>query len=193
VWEFKQIRIFSWKLLHLAFVYRIYTRDAKRDPTPYWENAEKFITDLKSAWLNGGVQIEQRNKLLYSTITSLTCILLQIRALCMHTSYYGKVYELMIELSCLHNSSLRLIQVCTFHDGWKQGIDQQIINRKSISRNITHPQSLYMNRDMCKFESSQKDESRWQSNDSSKAYRNTSAFKCSPDSSLFSNPLEVTN
>jgi len=31
---------------------------------------------------------------------------------------------------------------------------------------------------MWKFESSQKDESRWQSTDSSKAYRNTSAFKC---------------
>ena len=31
---------------------------------------------------------------------------------------------------------------------------------------------------MCKFESSQKDESRWQLTDSSKAYRNTSAFKC---------------
>ena len=53
------------------------------------------------------------------------------------------------------------VQVCTFHDGCKQGIDQQILNR-----------------DMCKFESSQKDESRWQSTDSSKAYRNTSAFKC---------------
>jgi len=36
----------------------------------------------------------------------------------------------------------------------------------------------YLNKDMCKFESSQKDESRWQSTDSSKAYRNTSAFKC---------------
>jgi len=35
-----------------------------------------------------------------------------------------------------------------------------------------------LNRDMCKFESSQKDESRWQSTDSSKAYRNTTAFKC---------------
>jgi len=35
-----------------------------------------------------------------------------------------------------------------------------------------------LNRDMCKFESSQQDESRWQSTDSSKAYRNTSAFKC---------------
>jgi len=31
---------------------------------------------------------------------------------------------------------------------------------------------------MCKFESSQKDESRWQSTNSSKAYRNTSALKC---------------
>ena len=39
-------------------------------------------------------------------------------------------------------------------------------------------ESAYLNRDMCKFESSQKDESRWQSTDSSKAYRNTSAFKC---------------
>jgi len=39
-------------------------------------------------------------------------------------------------------------------------------------------ESKYLNRDMCKFESSQKDESRWQSTDSSKAYRNTSAFKC---------------
>ena len=35
------------------------------------------------------------------------------------------------------------IQVCTFHDGCKQGIDQQIFNRKSISRKITHPQSLF--------------------------------------------------
>jgi len=33
------------------------------------------------------------------------------------------------------------IQVCTFQDGCKQGIDQQIFNRKSISRKITHPQS----------------------------------------------------
>ena len=39
-------------------------------------------------------------------------------------------------------------------------------------------ESTYLNTDMCKFESSQKDESRWQSTDSSKAYRNTSAFKC---------------
>jgi len=36
-----------------------------------------------------------------------------------------------------------LIQVCTFNDGCKQGIDQQIFNRKSISRKITHPQSLF--------------------------------------------------
>jgi len=40
-------------------------------------------------------------------------------------------------------------------------------------------ESTYLNRDMCKFELSQKDESRWQSTDSSKAYRNTSAFKWS--------------
>ena len=34
-----------------------------------------------------------------------------------------------------------LLQVCTFHDGCKQGIDQEIFNRKSISRKITHPLS----------------------------------------------------
>jgi len=33
------------------------------------------------------------------------------------------------------------LSACTFHDGCKQGIDQQIFNRKSISRKITHPQS----------------------------------------------------
>ena len=33
------------------------------------------------------------------------------------------------------------IQVCTLHSGCKQRIDQQIFNRKSISRKITHPQS----------------------------------------------------
>jgi len=38
-------------------------------------------------------------------------------------------------------------------------------------------ESTYLNRDVCKFESSQKDESRWQSTDSSKAYINTGAFK----------------
>jgi len=43
------------------FVYRIYTRGAKRDPNAHWENTEKFIKDLYGAWLNGGVQIEQRN------------------------------------------------------------------------------------------------------------------------------------
>jgi len=32
-------------------------------------------------------------------------------------------------------------ELCTFHDGYKQGIDQQIFNRKSISRKIMHPQS----------------------------------------------------
>ena len=43
------------------FAYRIYVQGSKRDPTPHWENAEKFIKDLKGAWLNGGVQTEQRN------------------------------------------------------------------------------------------------------------------------------------
>jgi len=45
----------------LTVVYQIYTRGAKRDRIPHWENVEKFIKDLKGTWLNGGVQIEQRN------------------------------------------------------------------------------------------------------------------------------------
>jgi len=56
------------------------------------------------------------------------------------TSVYGR------KGSCAFFSfghCLGLIQVCTFHDGCKQGIDQQIFNRKSISRKITHPQSLF--------------------------------------------------
>jgi len=40
----------------------------------------KFVKDLKGVRLNG-VWIEQRNQLLYSTITTYTCILLQIKAL----------------------------------------------------------------------------------------------------------------
>jgi len=28
------------------FAYRIYVQGSKRDPTPHWENAEKFIKDL---------------------------------------------------------------------------------------------------------------------------------------------------
>jgi len=39
-------------------------------------------------------------------------------------------------LKCNHSE----VQVCTFHDGCKQGIDQQIFNRKSISRKIGHRQ-----------------------------------------------------
>jgi len=50
-------------------------------------------------------------------------------------------------------------------------------------------ESTYLNRDMCKFESSQKDESRWQSTDSSKAYRNTSAFKCCHQMKQFQDTL----
>ena len=45
----------------------------------------------------------------------------------------------------------------------------QLVSHSQVSNRLP----LY-----CKFESSRKDESRWQSTDSSKAYRNTSAFKC---------------
>jgi len=42
-------------------------------------------------------------------------------------------------------------------------------------------ESTYLNRDMCKFEPLQKDESRWHSTDSLKAYRSTSAFSVITD------------
>ena len=54
-------------------------------------------------------------------------------------------------------------------------------------------ESTYLNRDMCKFESSQKDESRWQSTDSSKAYRNISAFKCPMSIKLWDQFLFLIN
>ena len=41
----------------------------------------------------------------------------------------------------LNATIISIIQVCTFYDGCKQEIDQQIFNRKPISRKITHPQS----------------------------------------------------
>ena len=66
-----------------------------------------------------------------------------------------------------------------FHDGCKQGIDQQIFFNLLIDSLLTPiVESTYLNRDVCKFASSQKDESRGQSTNSSKACRNTSAFKC---------------
>jgi len=34
------------------------------------------------------------------------------------------------------------LQISTLHDGGKHGIDQQISNRKSISRKITHLHAL---------------------------------------------------
>jgi len=35
------------------------------------------------------------------------------------------------------------MRVSTLHNEGKQEIDQQIFNRKAISRTITHPQSAY--------------------------------------------------
>jgi len=59
----------------------------------------------------------------------------------------------------------------------KQGIDQQIFADRFVAYTHRGKYIQYLIRNMCKFQSSQKDESRWQSTDSSKAYRNTSAFK----------------
>ena len=46
-----------------------------------------------------------------------------------------------LDIDIDQNHSFKPAEVSTLHDGWKQGIDQQIFNRKSISRKITHPQS----------------------------------------------------
>jgi len=67
----------------------------------------------------------------------------------------------------------------------KESISKFLIGGKSknlLIDSLLTPivESTYLNRDMYKFESSQKDESRWQSTDSSKAYRYTSAFKKVP-------------
>ena len=51
-----------------------------------------------------------------------------------------------INFACSYLSDMYVVQVCTFNDGCKQGIDQQNFNRKSISRKITHPQSWTENR-----------------------------------------------
>ena len=45
--------------------------------------------------------------------------------------------------------------------------------------------------DMCKFESSQKDESRAQSTDYSNAYRNTIAFKCATETVNVANAVST--
>jgi len=48
----------------------------------------------------------------------------------------------IICFSFKHNRRCPVL-VCTFHDGCKQEIDQQIFDRKSMSRKITHPHSLF--------------------------------------------------
>jgi len=53
----------------------------------------------------------------------------------------------VIQYHSLEAFSLPL-RTLTFHDdGCKQGIDQQIFNRKSISRKITHLQSSFKQKD----------------------------------------------
>jgi len=61
MWEFKQIKDLHLRIVAPCNLFIEFRRGAKRDPTPHWENAEKFIKDLKGARLNGGVQIEQAN------------------------------------------------------------------------------------------------------------------------------------
>jgi len=53
-----------------------------------------------------------------------------------------RINWLILQPAC-DNAQFMWPQVCTFHDRRKQGIDQQIFNRKLISRKITHPQSLF--------------------------------------------------
>ena len=97
-------------------------------------------------------------------------------------------YEILIEvlslffLCCYFSFQLFTCKLCLQFSGLS--MRNFTWNRFSIKNllidSLLTPivESTYLNRDMCKFEPSQKDESRWQSTDSSKAYRNTSAFKC---------------
>jgi len=93
--------------IHLHCIIRNLKRIGKMSTLP---PPGKISADAHGARLNGGVQREYRNLLSHSTITSWTCILLQIRALCIrvtmirYTSFDDKVF------TCLHNSSLRLIR-----------------------------------------------------------------------------------
>ena len=74
-------------------------------------------------------------------------------------------FQLLTRKLCLQFSGLRM---CNFTWNWFP-IKNLLID--SLLTPIV--ESTYLNRGMCKLESSQKDESRWQSTDSSKAYRNT--------------------
>jgi len=52
--------------------------------------------------------------------------------------------ECALLLSFYDDSNLHISITHLFHDdGCKQGIDQKIFSRKSMSRKITHPQSLF--------------------------------------------------
>jgi len=42
--------------------------------------------------------------------------------------------QMLTPILCASSIMSSSVQVCTFHDGCKQAIDQQIFNRKSISR-----------------------------------------------------------
>jgi len=59
-------------------------------------------------------------------------------------SLNGKIHETRFSVVCSVPSEKGkglFFQVCTLRDGFKQGIDQKICHRKSISLDITHPQS----------------------------------------------------
>ena len=51
---------------------------------------------------------------------------------------YSRYWALTWQLHCKFDCANKSTEVCTFHDGCKQGIDQQIFNRRSISCKITH-------------------------------------------------------
>jgi len=48
------LRIVAPRNLFIEFIHEV--RSATRLPSPHWESGEKFINDLKGAWLNGRVQ-----------------------------------------------------------------------------------------------------------------------------------------
>ena len=88
VWEFKQIKGFlSENCCTSQFVCQSYTRGSKRDLTPHWENAKKFIKYLK-----GPDRVEELIVVFNHNVINMH---FTANNNTMYASYYDKVYELL--------------------------------------------------------------------------------------------------
>jgi len=99
----------------------------------------RYVKKVKNYW--------PRPTINHKTVIFFIRSQLKHHLLCINTHYINtsSVHEYQWRLAMVVQQKAKLQvlmhQVCTYHDGCKQGIDQQIFNRKSISSKITHPQS----------------------------------------------------